>query len=160
MQNHKDISRISMKVYILLLLILLTTIALPQDRGFGVGLIVGEPTGISFTGWLTSTDAIAGGIAWSLTKNPSFHLHADYIWHSYNLINTKGRFPIYYGLGGRAKFGNKDEGRIGIRIVGGVGYFLPEVPLDVFVEIAPVVDLVPETAVGMNGGIGLRYFFK
>jgi hypothetical protein len=38
-------------------------------------------------------------------------------------------------------------------------YFFEEGRLNVFVELAPIVDLVPETELDFSGGVGLRYCF-
>jgi len=54
-------------VVILALLVILffCTPTVAQDRGFGLGIIVGEPTGLSFKKWSGDTTAIGGAIAWS-----------------------------------------------------------------------------------------------
>jgi hypothetical protein len=36
-----------------------------QDSGFGLGIIIGEPTGISAKQWTGSRTAIDGAVAWS-----------------------------------------------------------------------------------------------
>jgi hypothetical protein len=33
------------------------------------------------------------------------------------------------------------------------------VPVDIFIELAPILDLVPETDFTVNGAVGVRYFF-
>ncbi len=139
--------------------------------GFGLGIILGEPTGVSGKLWLSKTDAIDGAAAWSFESHEAFHLHLDYLMHSFNLIKVeKGKLPIYYGIGGRIRFLNNDEGvdhgdgdddiEIGLRIPVGLEYLFEKAPLDVFLEIAPILDLVPDTEASFNGGIGVRYFFK
>ena len=64
--------------FLVILLILANSASVSQDRGFGLGIIVGEPTGVSMKGWLTATTAVDGGLAWSFVKGTSFHIHADY----------------------------------------------------------------------------------
>ncbi len=45
-----------------------------------------------------------------------------------------------------------------------VGWGLPlwphNSPIDVFLEIAPIVDLAPATELSVNGGIGIRFYFQ
>ena len=130
-----------------------------QDKGFGIGIIVGEPTGISGKYWLSEKNAVDGGLAWSFIKGGSLHLHADYLWHLFNKIQTSQRIPVYFGIGGRMKFRSGENAHVGVRIVGGVDWFLDDAPIDVFVELAPVMDLIPATELGLNGGIGVRFFF-
>ena len=68
--------------------------------------------------------------------------------------------PFYYGIGGRLKFQSKKDNRFGIRIPLGAAYHFPKAPLDIFFEIAPIIDFVPETDLDFNIGIGARFYFK
>ena len=63
----------------------------------------------------------------------------------------------HFGLGGRVKF--EKENRLGVRFPVGFAYEFEKTPLDIFVEIVPVFDIIPDTEFNMNGGIGIRYFF-
>lgn len=130
-----------------------------QDRGFGLGVIIGEPTGISGKQWLNGTNAIDGGLAWSFRSSGFFHLHADYLWHFPDAIKSQERFVLYAGVGGR--FGaTKGDATLGVRIVGGIAFWPRETPIDVFLELAPILDLAPATEISANGGIGVRFFFN
>jgi len=133
-------------------------LSLAQDRGLGLGVIFGEPTGISGKYWISSRNAIDGGLAWSFRRSGYLHLHGDYLWHFTGVFPEAEGVVLYAGPGGRIGFAGT-QSVVGIRMVGGAAYFLPKVPMDVFVEIAPVLDLLPETSGSLNGGIGIRYFF-
>lgn len=129
-----------------------------QGDGFGLGVILGEPTGLSGKYWVSEKSAIDGGVAWSMYDEGSLHLHADYLFHAFNLINvSKGQLPLYFGLGARVKLA--DDVRFGARIPVGLDYLFEDAPLDIFLEIVPILDLVPATAFNMNGAIGIRYWF-
>ncbi len=129
-----------------------------QDQGFGLGFMLGEPTGISFKKWTGSKTAIDGAVAWSFSGQNSLHLHADYLVHRFNLIEVeKGRLPLYFGLGARLKLG--DPSRFGVRIPVGVSYIFEEVPIDIFFELVPIFDLAPDTDFKIAGSIGIRYYF-
>ena len=142
---------------VLILLLILTSYSFSQSSGFGVGLIVGEPTGISLKNWISQKRALDAGIAWGFGRKGALHLHADYLIHEYELIKTiHGQLPIYYGVGGRILFSS--DSRIGVRGVIGLDYMFEEVPLDIFLEIAPIFDLVPSTDLSFNAGLGIRYF--
>jgi len=132
---------------------------LSQDRGFGLGIIIGEPTGISFKGWVNERNAIDGGLAWSFTRNGSVHVHADYLWHSFRVFQTQERIPIYYGIGGRIRTGHNEEAQLGVRVPVGIGYLFKDAPVDLFFEIAPIVDLAPKTELEANAGLGARFWF-
>lgn len=74
--------------------------SLAQDRGFGLGVILGEPTGLSGKYWVSSKNAIDGGLAWSFRRSGFFHVHADYLWHFPLKVETDQRFTFYAGVGG------------------------------------------------------------
>ena len=65
--------------------------------------------------------------------------------------------PYYIGLGGRVKI--EDKSRVGVRFVIGAEYYLEDAPFGFFFEIAPILDLAPETELDMNGAIGARVIF-
>ena len=56
-------------VLLILAAILLCGTASAQDSGFGLGVILGEPTGISGKLWLGGKTAIDGATAWSSLLN-------------------------------------------------------------------------------------------
>jgi len=144
----------------LVVLVLLPSLSLSQDRGFGIGVIVGEPTGISMKGWLSSKSALDFGLAWSFANETSFHVHGDYLLHSFDVFKTKERIPLYYGIGGRIKTGRNEDARLGLRMVVGIGYLFRDAPIDLFLEVAPILDLAPSTDFRINAGFGGRFFFR
>jgi len=136
----------------------LTSFVSAQDDGFGLGLILGEPTGVSLKAWLTDNTAMAGAVAWSFGKKDALHLHADYLIHDFKLIRTEDyNFPVYYGIGGRVRF--EEDDKIGVRIPLGINYLFTDAPLDMFLEIVPLLNLAPSTDFDLNGAIGVRYLF-
>ena len=152
---------------IILMLVATTSLraAEPERNGLGVGVILGEPTGFSLKKWTGSTTAIDGGVAWSFSKGSSFHIHADYLWHAFDAIPGNVNLPVYYGIGGRLKATSTDNSgntgtRLGIRGVVGIDFIPERAPIDVFVEIAPVMDFVPSTDLGFNGGVGIRVWLR
>ena len=128
--------------------------------GFGLGVIVGEPTGLSGKFWLGQSSALQGAVAWSTQSNSSFHFHLDYIMHRFDVIDVdSGSFPLYYGLGGRFRVRENADDDIGIRIPIGLSYMFGNDPFDIFVEVVPILDLVPDTDFDLNAAIGFRWFF-
>ena len=120
-----------------------------------LGVILGEPTGISLQIWQTGTTAIDGALAWSFGRNDKIHIHADYLLHNPLEVN-RGSLTFYYGIGGRAIL--TDEARFGARIPVGLEYIIPDSRISLFFEVAPIFDLIPATDFDVNGGIGVRYF--
>ncbi|GAB5410122.1 MAG: hypothetical protein BalsKO_24870 [Balneolaceae bacterium] len=133
--------------------------AVAQSKGEkGIGLMIGDPTGITFKNWTSSNTAFDLGAAWSLEGSGGISIHGDHLWHSWFDVD-KGNFAFYYGVGARARFIENEDSSIGIRIPLGVNYLLENTPLDLFVEIAPIVDLIPDTDASGDGAIGIRYYF-
>jgi len=133
--------------------------AAAQGRRFGLGVIAGEPTGISGKKWLGGGRAIDGAIAWAFTDETSLHLHGDFLLHKFDLFTvTEGSFPFYYGIGGRIRFDEEDS-RVGVRIPLGLDYIFEGSRFDLFLELVPILDLAPETELNLNAGLGARYFF-
>jgi len=129
-----------------------------QDSGFGIGAIFGSPTGVSAKLWINETNAIDGSAAWSFYNTGYFAINANYLWHKFDLIRVdSGKLPLYFGIG--AKIGISEFFHIGVRAPVGLDYMFSEIPLDVFVEIAPSLMLSPATSFQLDGGIGVRYFF-
>ncbi len=87
------------------------------------------------------------------------HFHADYLFHNFNVIRTPEKFPIYYGPGVNLNFWNHGDSQIGVRGVLGIAWMPRTVPMDVFFELAPVLELFPGTWVDINAGIGARFYF-
>ena len=133
-----------------------------QHGDFGLGVIVGEPTGISWKIWTGGQGAIAGAAAWSFGGKDAFHLHADYLFHNDRLFHvSKGKLPFYYGVGLRFLFHEKkDDGTaVGIRFPLGIEYLLTSPSLGMFIEVVPILDISPGTDLDLNAAVGFRYYF-
>ncbi len=133
-----------------------TSIAKPKT--FGIGFIVGDPTGISLKYWLDPKHAIAGGLAWAL--GGYLYMHGDFLIHNKNLLRDlnirEGSFVLHYGVGAKVELSHSAV--VGIRIPLGVNFIFKRIPFDIFFEIAPVVNLIPATTLDINGGIGFRFY--
>lgn len=127
-------------------------------NNFGIGVIIGEPTGLSVKSWNADKTAFNIGAAWSLTEREALHLHADFLLHSWFDDVDTGRLAFYYGIGGRIIFA--DDTQVGVRVPLGLNYILPKVPFDLFAEVAPILDLTPTLEFAGNGGAGIRYYFN
>lgn len=134
----------------------------PLNRAgsFGLGALVGEPTGLGGKVWLTDKTAVDVGMGWAFADPDGFQLHSDFLFHLFDLFHTdSGELSLYLGAGGRVKFVDQGDNRAGIRAPVGVSYFLPSSRWEVFGEVVPVIDLAPDTRLRWNGGIGFRYYF-
>lgn len=124
----------------------------------GIGIIIGEPTGISGKVWTGNTTAIDAAAAWSFNDEDAFQLHGDYLIHNMRLIKVdQGTMALYFGLGGRVLFAN--DTFLGIRVPLGLDYIFESTPLDIFIELVPIMDLAPATELDLNAALGVRLFF-
>ncbi len=130
-------------------------------RGIGVGAIFGEPTGLNVKGWISDQSAIDGAVAYSFRRPHSLDVYGDYLWHNFDLLPvSRGKLPVYFGVGGRLRVEEHRDTRFGVRIPVGISYMFDSVPLDLFAEIAPVLDVTPSVRGAIEGGIGVRYWFR
>ncbi len=132
-----------------------------HDTGpFGLGIIIGEPTGVSAKLFLSGSNAIDAAVAWSLSGNNNLQIQADYLYHRYELIKvSKGQLPVFFGIGGRFALRDNADDILGIRIPVGIAYEFANHPFDLFGEIVPIFDITPDTDFDLEGAIGARYYF-
>jgi hypothetical protein len=135
---------------------------------FGVGLIVGLPIGISAKLYLKDDQAVQGAFGINFVSG-GVHLHGDYVFHPY-ILQDKEEFtmPVYVGPG--ARLVQYREGRdgdnylaLGARGVAGMLFDFKELPLDVFLEVALVLEYGfaddQGFAATIDVGAGARYYF-
>ncbi|HKI84283.1 MAG TPA: hypothetical protein VKA63_08105 [Candidatus Krumholzibacteria bacterium] len=152
------------KIFICMVLIAVlipvSTAASEHRSSFGAGIILGEPTGVSMKLWTGGSTAVQGAVAWSFTEHTNLHLHADYIWHRWNLIQVeKGSLPLYFGVGGRLRLRDEVDDTLGVRFPVGLAYEFADAPFDLFLELVPVLDLTPSSEFDLNAALGGRYYF-
>jgi hypothetical protein len=146
-----------------------TVQAQPVEKGsLGVGLILGEPTGVAAKLYLADDTAIAGAVGFAFIDG-GLHLHADYLLHPW-VLEDADIFVLPAYVGGGLRLLNEDRGggndvfHLGLRGVGGMLFDFKEIPIDVFVEIAAVLDYAftdedGGPGIGLNAGVGARYYF-
>ncbi len=129
-----------------------------NERSMEIGLMFGEPTGVSYKYFITDVNAIDACAAISFIPDAVFQLSADFLRHYYHFANAgEGRLPLVYGAGLAVQF--RKETRLGIRIPVGLTYIIQKLPLALFIDVAPRFDIVPDTEVSINAAVGIRYRF-
>jgi hypothetical protein len=152
---------------------------------FGLGLMVGAPTGLTGKLYLAQPFALQMGLGWvdDFDDDDGLHVHLDFVWHPVILSRSAAvTLPLYLGVGGRiwehdhhfrfdGDWYDDDHTTIGLRAPLGLLIDFNRVPLDIFLEIALTVDVVDldddddlpfdhdHDRVGLNGGVGVRYYF-
>ena len=154
-----------------------------QSNGqFGLGLELGEPTGLNGKLFLSPSGAIdfgLGEIYHYYEGGDGLHLYLDYLWHPKQLASTPAfKLPFYIGVGGRfwrfdyncnAAGNNCADGvsAFGVRVPIGIAFDLNHVPLDIFVQVVPTLDFFNDDGntfnhsvyIDVDFSVGIRYWF-
>lgn len=146
-----------MKALVVLITLFLAQAAFAQKTGVGVSL--GNPTGLNGKYWLSGDRAVDAGLAMSLGEHSNVSIHSDYLLHNEAAfyLNDVHPLDLYYGIGGRMEFA--DEIELGVRIPIGLVHKIENGSADMFAEIAPIVDFVGRTGVELHWLFGGRYYF-
>lgn len=128
---------------------------------FGAGVTLGEPIGPSLKYFFNDCLAIDGAFGWSLHDHTDFYMQSDLLWHNFDLIPvSQGRMALYFGGGGLVRFRNSgQDDQFAVRAPVGVSYLFDNVPVDIFAEVGPALDLTPSLRGEVTGGIGVRFWF-
>jgi hypothetical protein len=146
---------------LLMLPVILSTSEAEITGNAGVGVIFGDPTGVSWTLRTGDQNALSGAVGFG--PGERFRVHADYVWYAWPFRSQD--FALYYGIGGALGVWNSPpppsdgDPAFGARVPLGIAYFMPGGPLEVFLEVAPLFVLVPSTGVDVDGGIAARFRF-
>lgn len=151
-------------------------------RKFGLGVVIGDPTGLSAKLWIAPTNALDFGLGfWGYGFNDrcyrddngntvcdhfSYHngtINVDYLWQS-NIIRGTAQLDWHVGVGGRLNFygggcahdcfAAAGRAPIGLDLMFNNPNFL-----EVFFEIAPAFYVVPGFGFDIEGGLGVRFYF-
>ncbi len=146
------------------------------NKKFGLGLELGEPTGITGKLFVTPDQALDFGIG-DLYRNyyvsgGGIHLYLDYLWHPLVLAKADAFYlPLYIGVGGR--FWDTDycdrtgncAALFGIRGPVGISFDFNNVPLDIFLQVVPTLDFYRNYAnrsvyLDIDFSFGVRFWFS
>jgi hypothetical protein len=140
-----------------------------EKGAFGVGIVLGEPTGIAAKLYL-GDNAVQGAVGFGFIEGGG-SAHVDYVFHPWILEEREGfELIAYLGPGARLAYidggaGGDDHWAVGARGVIGLLFEFHEIPIDVFAEVAPVLQFRfvegedNGVGFGFEGGLGARYYF-
>ncbi len=149
-----------------------------QSNGkFGLGLELGAPSGLNGKLFLSPSTALNFGVGWLYDNyyrdGDGLHLYLDHLWHPVSLTeNPTFKLPFFVGVGGA--FWSYDDRRdrfddrysaLGLRVPFGLAFDFNNVPLDIFFELALVMDFINydndnDVDVDVNGAIGIRFYLN
>ena len=152
--------------FVIVMLIIMPSVLLGQNYKYGLGVILGSPTGLSGKFMIARKSAIAVHAGWSLIGKTGLHITGDYQFLFPGIIKHEDGTPMenvvpYFGVGGRFRFKEKEnkdtDFHLGLRFGGGIEYLISR--FGIFLELYPVVDILPETGFDFEGGVGGRFYF-
>lgn len=152
----------------------------PGNKTFGLGLQLGVPLGITGKAFFTHTVALQFGVG-GVFPYAGLGAWLDVVFHFFHFgvqrddllkmslyigpgLQLGFAGPYYYavhrGAGGLGTYSYAQGPlAIGLRVPFGFAIHWQKVTFDTFVEIAPVVYVVPGFYGGFEGAIGARYYF-
>lgn len=130
-----------------------------HQKKFGLGVMLGEPSGLSGKYYLNSTNAIDFGLGYSVATKGKLVLHVDYLHHKADLFDTNEPIILHYGFGAKIKTYSDKDDVFGVRGVVGLTWSPTDLPVDAFFEVAPVFNLLPSTKLELDVSLGSRYYF-
>ena len=154
-----------------------------NDSGFSLGLILGDPSGLTLRGGIGGKHAIQAHFGFSPVPGDALVAMVDWTYDAWDFLphnNTIG-LKFYFGFGGKGQWFtgryfiykhskhdnhfHHDDSHYGLGIRGLVGLRAPfrKAPFDLFLEIAPagVMFVFPDAAAyfDFDAAIGFRYRF-
>jgi hypothetical protein len=144
----------------LAMLLVLCGLASAEPR-VGVGLVVGDPTGLSLG---LRGNAWTGAQAGAGVDGRRFDAHADYL-QTVTVLEPAKRFkvPLYVGVGAGVTTAEKgvfgSPAAVTVRVPVGASVLFDRAPVEIFAQAVPTIRVLPGTAFGLDLGVGGRYYF-
>lgn len=130
-----------------------------------LGVIIGSISGLSAKYDLKNGRAVDGALSYSADGIYGLSFHTDYLINRTQQLSLGEIKPLnlYYGIGLRwigIRTGvDQGKTKLGIRAPIGVNFQTSDPNLEIFAELAPVLDVAPSTNVYIDIGIGVRFRF-
>jgi hypothetical protein len=144
-----------------ILLVALSAAPARADRApggdFGLGIILGQPTGLTLEFFVASSQSIDLAIGLDAFNRGGFYVHGDYLFYLPSLVRGRSvSLSPYLGPGVFVAGGRPD---VGVRVPFGLSLDFRTAPLKLFLEVAPHLRLVDDVRLRIAAAVGFRYFF-
>jgi hypothetical protein len=128
----------------------------------GLGLILGDTTGVSFKYYMSKHTAfdLALGSPLGYYVYPGISVHGDLMWTDMVTPVEEGRWMYYLGGGlGMASGQDMRNGEVDLRILTGMEYFFHRSKFAIFGELTPCVVFNYSPALSLHAALGGRFYF-
>ncbi len=144
--------------YVVLLALLWSAPARADRGAFGLGLILGQPTGVTGAFGLSDHTAIDGAIGLGWIDDRDFYLHVEFDYFLPTLVRGGAvDLSAYLGIGGY--FYAHNDPAFGARAPFGLSLDFHNAPIEIFLEAALLLNIVPGADLDIRGALGFRYYF-
>lgn len=127
-------------------------------RGFGLGVIVGDPTGVTGGFGLGGNQRFTFGVGFGPFRGEGIVGHVDWQWMFPLTSMPRADLSLYAGVGPSFAF-FRDNAWLGVRGPAGLSFHFKRVPMEVFVEVAGKLWIVQRSRFGIDAAAGFRYWF-
>lgn len=164
------IKKINVSTVIFCSLLILPNIAL--SKTWGLGAVIGAPTGLSANYFLQERRTIHTTLAYDLSGDDDLQMASHYTWRMNNLNFEKIKLGWFYGVGARLAMKDHDhhhrhghdddehhDGHIDLGPSGTIGLFheFEKVPLEAFLKGNLTVNIIEDTDLDLDVMLGLHY---
>lgn len=134
---------------------------------YGLAGMIGQPISVRYQKWLNWKRAWNADLGYQLDEFLVFDanyvyylLSEDDRWRMSQNVGTV-MFSVFGGIVAGVYLGEKreEESQLGLRAGGGFEYLLPKAIWSLRLEVSPVLYLSGRTSGGLQGGIGITYYF-
>jgi len=141
----------------------------PEGRQWGLGIMVGDPVGLTVKDWISPENAFVFDVGSSYFGSPRFDV--NYLWH-FNAFRSRVA-TLYAGPGAALGFGAShsfyytnngtlfrvdNNTGLGVRGVFGLSVIPQNSPLDVFFEVGLLIGLTPDFGAAVDASLGIRFY--
>ncbi|MCK4642689.1 hypothetical protein KAU32_03535 [bacterium] len=158
-----------MKKYLTIFAVILFA-ASASAGNLSAGIFLGYPNALVLRMDMSEASAVDGYIGWDWA---GLYLAGDFVIKK-DLVLENITLKLYYGggafltlhsirtwewAGTSYQWVSESTIHVGVRAKVGVSYFLPDMPIELFIEIGPGITFVPGFHITGIGGVGARYIF-
>ena len=162
-QAYGPVKKVWWPILFFLFAFLVTPELHAQDKEWGLGLRIGNPTGITAKKYLGASNALEVALGTNY-NNDGFELLAHYLFH-FPITDAPG-LDWYYGFGGqiqsydrRDRDGDNDV-EFGADGVIGLEYTFADAPVSIFLDAILFLEIVDDPFdLDLDAAIGVRYNF-
>ena len=152
------------------------------NKTFGLGLELGEPSGLTGKVFVSPKAAIDFGIGYAYENyyyDDGLHIYGDFLFHPTVLAHADA-FELPFYIGGGLRYWDFDfcdrqglctyhGSALGIRVPIGIDFDFNRAPIDIFLQIVPTIDFLRDdyydyyrdrTHLAVDASVGVRFWFK